>query len=155
MMVAIANAQREPDKPMAVLFVDLDGFKTVNDNYGHDAGDAVLKQVANRMTATVRKSDTVARIGGDELLVIVTGIHGALDAELVAGKLIERINQPCDYRGQQLRVGASIGIAVYPQHGSDVETLLKSADAAMYAVKRAGKNRYQLAAQAAGHDRAH
>jgi diguanylate cyclase (GGDEF)-like protein/PAS domain S-box-containing protein len=143
--VAIANAQRQQDKSMAVLFIDLDGFKAINDNYGHHAGDAILKEVATRMLSTVRKADTVARIGGDELLVLVSGIHAAKDAEQVAEKLVHNIRQPFEFQGHSLQVGASLGIAIYPEHGSDGPALIEAADQAMYLVKRSGKNHYRLA----------
>ncbi|MCG2586091.1 GGDEF domain-containing protein [Massilia sp. TS11] len=130
----------------AVLFVDLDGFKQVNDAYGHEAGDLVLREIAQRLQALLRASDTAARIGGDEFLVILPEIRDADDASQAAAKLVAGLAETIDIGLAQVRVGASIGIALYPEHGADGEALLRRADGAMYEVKRGGKNAYALAA---------
>jgi diguanylate cyclase len=124
----------------AVLFADLDGFKTINDTLGHAAGDLVLKSVAERMVGTVRGSDTVARLGGDEFTVLLTRVWGIQDALLVAERLMIGIRAPFDLGARQVKIGVSIGIAVSPDHGVDCDTLLSKADHAMYEAKRAGKN---------------
>jgi len=138
---SVAIARRSRDKT-AVLFIDLDGFKAVNDSLGHEAGDQLLKQVATRMTACMRDSDTVARIGGDEFLVIQTNIGDSSAIVPVAEKLLRAVSESCDINGTVVKVSASIGIAICPDHGTTIEALLKGADAAMYAIKRTGKNSY-------------
>lgn len=140
---AIARAKREQEKAV-VLFVDLDGFKAVNDTLGHDAGDLVLQEVAVRLEKSVREIDTVARIGGDEFLVILGGIHQFSDVESIAIKIIRSINQPYAKIDAAIGLGSSLGIAFYPDHGSDADHLIKCADAAMYAIKRSGKNNYSI-----------
>lgn len=133
--------------PLSVLSIDLDGFKKVNDTLGHQAGDQVLIQCAKRMLGAVRRtSDLIARVGGDEFLVVLKNT-AATDVSLaqVAQNLINEISRPIHLdTGQVVSVGASIGIACFPQHGLTRETLLKSADAAMYDAKRNGKNRYEI-----------
>jgi diguanylate cyclase (GGDEF)-like protein len=125
-----------------LMFIDLDGFKSVNDNYGHEAGDTALIEVSKRLKAQVRKSDTVGRIGGDEFLIILTELANPQDPAIVAKKIIDCIDQPISYNGNLLSVGCSIGIAVFPVDGTDVEMLLKKSDDAMYQVKRNGKNSF-------------
>jgi diguanylate cyclase (GGDEF)-like protein len=129
----------------ALLFIDLDGFKGVNDSHGHEAGDRVLVEVARRLEAGLRKVDTAARLGGDEFLVVLDGISSRADADTVAAKLIELVGQPIDVGGEAVRIGVSIGIAVFPDDTRQVSDLVRLADGAMYAVKRAGKNGYQQA----------
>lgn len=129
----------------ALLFIDLDGFKGVNDSKGHEAGDRVLVEVARRLEAGLRKVDTAARLGGDEFLVVLDGIGSRADADMVAAKLIELVGQPLDIGGETVHIGVSIGIAVFPEDTRQVSNLLRLADGAMYAVKRAGKNGYQQA----------
>jgi len=141
--MAINNAQREKNKA-AILFIDLDGFKQINDEYGHQAGDQVLKRVAHHLSSTIRNQDTVARIGGDEFLIVLNGIHHAENAEQVANKIIEALKTPCIYQQQLLYIGCSIGISIYPDHSVEAETLVKLADDAMYKVKKSGKNNYFL-----------
>ena len=143
------HAARRSSKRMAVLFVDLDGFKRVNDSLGHDAGDAVLKITAERFQACLRGEDTVARIGGDEFLVVVSGVIESTQAAQVAEKLVRAASQPIDYQGRQLQVGASIGIAIYPDDADDVQNLRRMADLAMYEAKRQGRNRYQFSREPA------
>ncbi|MDC8784795.1 GGDEF domain-containing protein [Roseateles koreensis] len=140
---AIAGANRRQCKA-AVIFIDLDGFKAANDGHGHEAGDLVLKEVAERMRATLRAVDTAARQGGDEFVIILNEISTCEDAVQVASKLLEQIAQPIEYKGARIQVGASIGIAVCPDHSSNMTDLLHLADEAMYRVKKTGKNNLQL-----------
>jgi len=130
---------------VALMFIDLDGFKGVNDNYGHDAGDSVLKKVANRLNSCVRETDTVARIGGDEFVIVLSEIKISDNAAAISEKVIQAVSQPITFQGLQLMVGASIGIALYPQNGNTPEQLLKQADSAMYFIKNSGKNGYSFA----------
>lgn len=132
-------------KVTAVLFIDLDGFKVVNDTLGHDAGDYVLKQVAARLQACIRETDTVARLGGDEFLLLATALNTADDAKKIAQKVLCSLSDPILYNEQLANIGASIGIALYPDHGEDIEHLINLADDAMYQVKKSGKNSYILA----------
>ena len=141
---ALARARRNRAKA-ALMFVDLDGFKTVNDTLGHDAGDAVLKEVARRLLARTRATDTVARVGGDEFLVLLTDVQETSAVALVARKLIDSINQPYHCDEDVVSVSASIGIAVFPDHDVAVDELIRRADEAMYEVKREGKNGFLFA----------
>lgn len=131
----------------AVLFMDLDGFKQVNDSWGHDAGDVVLCETAERLFAAIRESDTVARIGGDEFLFIITDLRGADTAAHIAGKIIELVSRPITVGDHIATVGASIGIAIAPKDGDEIEEIIKAADEAMYRVKNAGKNGYAFAGE--------
>lgn len=126
----------------AILFIDLDGFKNVNDRLGHEAGDNLLREVAQRLTQCIRESDTVARMGGDEFTIILSSIAQATDAGQVAEKVIESLAAPIFPGSLRCKVGASIGISLYPTDGIDRETLLNRADAAMYRTKEQGKNAY-------------
>jgi len=134
----------------AVMFIDLDGFKTVNDTLGHEAGDYVLKQVAQRLLACVRETDTVGRVGGDEFLIIATDLHVPGNAVHIAEKLIQTVSYPINLDSRMVTIGASIGIALYPAHAKDIEELIRKADEAMYRVKNAGKNGYSFADAAPG-----
>ncbi|TVP57881.1 MAG: GGDEF domain-containing protein [Halomonadaceae bacterium] len=127
--------------PLSVLFMDLDGFKAVNDAHGHDAGDRLLSAVAQRLTECVREVDTVARLGGDEFTVILTGAKQYKDVELVAQKIIDALAVPFHVAQQFVQISASIGITSYPQDGSTPEALLEGADQAMYKAKKSGANR--------------
>ena len=129
---------------VALLFIDLDGFKQVNDSHGHGVGDQLLKSVAKRLIASLRASDTVARLGGDEFTVILTEVAGELDVTRVAQKMIDTLALPYSFDGQLVRVSASLGIAMYPNHYDTVQGLLQGADEAMYEAKAAGKNRYAI-----------
>jgi diguanylate cyclase (GGDEF)-like protein len=131
-------------RPFAVLMFDLDGFKKVNDTWGHAAGDQVLRQVAQRARECVRASDTIGRLGGDEFLAILpeTTLEGA---QGVAEKLREALRKPYDIQKAAATLGASVGIAVFPQHGTDSEDLQRAADGALYHSKREGKNRISVA----------
>lgn len=126
---------------LALLYIDLDGFKPVNDSLGHRIGDLLLKQVAERLQTRARASDTLARIGGDEFTLILSGIHLKADVEKVAASLLEALASPFQIDGQGIRIGASIGISLFPDHGRNGDELLQQADFAMYAAKRSGKNR--------------
>lgn len=141
--MSLAQAYRQLGK-VAVFFLDLDGFKSVNDQLGHDYGDLLLKQVAERLKTCVRTTDTVARLGGDEFTIILA-IRDKRDAELVAEKVLNTIRAPYDLNGKVAdKVGTSIGIALYPQDGTQGADLLKKADAAMYAAKQGGKNAWRF-----------
>jgi diguanylate cyclase (GGDEF)-like protein len=120
----------------AVIFMDLDGFKDINDTHGHDVGDHVLVEVGRRLSSVLRGSDTVSRLGGDEFAVVVEGAASAEVAMSLARKLLDALRQPIDLSGQTVQVGASLGVALCPTHGDDVDTLLRHADAAMYRAKR-------------------
>ncbi|MDZ7593305.1 MAG: diguanylate cyclase [Thiobacillus sp.] len=144
--LAIAHARRNTST-MAVMFVDLDGFKQVNDTLGHDAGDTLLSMVADRLVAAVREEDTVARMGGDEFVI---GLWESAHADGVAGlasKVIQAVSRPYRIQGHEVRITASVGVAIYPTHGKEAETLMKRADQALYEAKRAGKNDYRIAAR--------
>jgi diguanylate cyclase (GGDEF)-like protein len=140
----IERSQRH-SQCIACLFVDLDGFKAVNDSLGHEAGDRVLQSVAKVLRNAVRRSDIVGRIGGDEFVIAVSITTMPADAELVATKILGAIRQEIDIDGTvKARVSASIGISFFPEDGKDAETLIRLADGAMYAAKKGGKNRYAL-----------
>ena len=139
----LARVARERTR-LALIFVDLDGFKAVNDSLGHAAGDAVLQLVAERLRAATRSSDIVARIGGDEFVVLVQSLSRADDAALVARALLDRVARPCVVAGHDLTLGASAGIAVCPEDGSEAEALLHNADLAMYRAKQEGHNGYRF-----------
>lgn len=135
---ALAMARREKKK-VALLYIDLDRFKPVNDLFGHEAGDRVLQEVADRLAALARASDTVARIGGDEFVVLLPDIHDKQDSAPLAQKILSAIERPFAVKGNEHSVGASIGISCFPDDGEDMDALMKNADAAMYLVKsRAG-----------------
>jgi diguanylate cyclase (GGDEF)-like protein/PAS domain S-box-containing protein len=136
---AMAHARRDKE-PLALLFIDLDEFKIVNDGLGHDAGDQLLAAAARRIQACVREADSIARLGGDEFTVIMHGSPGEADVLRVCEKIIRAINTPFEIGGHSVRVGASIGVARFPSDGDDPDTLIKNADAAMYAAKSAGRN---------------
>ncbi|MEZ5417976.1 MAG: EAL domain-containing protein [Vicinamibacterales bacterium] len=139
---ALAMARRKA-RALAVLFVDLDGFKDVNDVYGHDAGDRVLQELAHRFAARTRAMDTVARIGGDEFVVVMEDLDDGRVAATVATKLLAAAAAPIEVDGRSVKVTASVGIAVVPGDGADAPTLLRHADTAMYAAKAAGKNQFR------------
>jgi diguanylate cyclase (GGDEF)-like protein/PAS domain S-box-containing protein len=140
---ALARAKRDR-RLMAVCYVDLDGFKQINDSFGHDAGDRVLVEVTRRIKEAVREDDTVARLGGDEFVVLLVGLEQAEECAGTLHRLLERISQPIPVHGEVLSVSASIGVALYPEDEEDADTLLRHADQAMYVAKQAGKNRYHL-----------
>ncbi len=138
---AMARVQPEQQR-LAVCFVDLDGFKAVNDTHGHEAGDELLVIVARRLEAHVRTDDTVARQGGDEFVILLNGLPDLEECERAARRLLQAVREPIVVQGHTVQVGASIGIALYPQDGSDAETLLRYADQAMYQAKQGGRNRW-------------
>ncbi len=140
-LMAIERSKRNKTLA-AILYIDLDGFKTINDNYGHEAGDILLKEVGKRLLSCVRKVDTAARIGGDEFLLVITELQSSDSAALMAKKVLQFMSQPIDLDGKQVTIGASIGIALYPDHGYDAESLIKQADEAMYVIKNSVKNGY-------------
>lgn len=143
----LAQAERNRQK-IAVMFIDLDGFKTVNDTWGHEAGDGVLIEVAKRLSSCLRESDQTARIGGDEFVVLIGAVDDQENVAHVAEKIIQELSAPIDLETidtrPQVRIGASIGISFYPDHGRDMEALLKAADQSMYRVKRSGKGHFRL-----------
>jgi diguanylate cyclase (GGDEF)-like protein len=140
---AMVASQRN-ERKLAVMFIDLDRFKTINDSLGHQTGDHLLKEVAARLCRAVRASDTVARLGGDEFVVLAPGIHHADESKRVAEKIIEALDAPFPFEGRMLHITPSIGICVYPDDGADVDTLMRHADAAMYHAKASGRNNYQF-----------
>jgi len=139
---ALTVAARQGDR-IGVLFVDLDGFKAVNDNLGHHVGDALLQEIGRRLTECVRTSDTVARIGGDEFVVLMEKLDSPDECSVVAGKLLAALAWESVSGGRAIRVGASVGIAVYPDDGAAADALLQHADAALYQAKAAGKGTFR------------
>ena len=147
---AIISAQRNKIR-LAVMFIDLDKFKPVNDTYGHGVGDLLLKEVAVRIQNCLRESDTAARIGGDEFVILLPTIETKPNARKVGEKILHALNQPFELAGHTLQISSSIGIAVYPEHGRNEKLLIKSADIAMYHAKQGGRNNvkvYQTGMQA-------
>jgi diguanylate cyclase (GGDEF)-like protein/PAS domain S-box-containing protein len=138
---------RADDRRLALLFIDLDRFKTINDSLGHLAGDHLLKEVGARLCRVVRAADTVARLGGDEFVVLVPGVRGAEESGAVAEKIIGALADPVMFEGRGLHISPSIGICLYPDDGADVTSLMRKADAAMYQAKAAGRNNYQFYAE--------
>lgn len=139
------NICRRHDWKVAVFFLDLDGFKAVNDQLGHAVGDALLVQVAERIQGNLRKSDTVARIGGDEFVVLLTEVKADQVAHTVAEKIVTAVAAPYDIEGKNVEVSVSVGISMFPDQGEDLRALLEVADSAMYDVKKSGKNAYAVA----------
>lgn len=131
----------------AAMFIDLDGFKKVNDTYGHAAGDIVLQVVSERLTHCIRGSDFVGRIGGDEFVVVLTHVKRPEDAGFVARKILKKMSEPINIGDNVTKVGASIGIAIFPDNGSDEASLIRAADEAMYMVKSKGKNAFAFASK--------
>ena len=140
---AIARVSR-CSSPLAVFFIDLDNFKQVNDDYGHDAGDIVLKEVAARLQSKVRKEDTLARLGGDEFVLLVEDMKQVDELRLIAGKLLGVLDGPIEQGQKQYHITASIGISIYPINGLTTSELLKSADKAMYIAKSVKKDKIQF-----------
>ena len=139
---AAINRARRNDNPFALLYIDLDGFKQVNDQLGHDVGDEVLVQVAQKMTAVVREDDTVARLGGDEFAIIFNELTDTTQAEILTARVLEALTFTITSQGLELAISASIGIALFPDHGDSEEALLHAADLAMYHCKHHGKRSY-------------
>jgi diguanylate cyclase (GGDEF)-like protein/PAS domain S-box-containing protein len=144
--LALALAARKR-RPVAVLFLDLDHFKVVNDSLGHTLGDALLREIATRLRASVREGDVVARVGGDEFTIVLQELDKKEDAAAMAQRVLRVVAEPIDIDGQRLYITASIGIAVYPDDGEDSETLVKNADNAMYRAKAVGRNCYEMSTQ--------
>ena len=138
-----AQHGRQP-APVAVMFIDLDRFKDINDTLGHAAGDRVLQEVAERIGKCVSDGDTVARIGGDEFVVLLVGLHEGEEAAAVADKMVEVVSASCLIDGKELHVTPSIGIAVFPGDGENIDTLLRNADSAMYNAKQEGRGRFSF-----------
>ncbi len=143
---ALANARRNKSA-IAVVYLDLDGFKQVNDTSGHRTGDALLKTVARRLESVVREEDTVARVGGDEFMIALWHVANASDVETVSAKLIEIVSRPYLIENRSFTITASAGVSVFPLDGEDADSLIKSADAALYEAKRSGKNGFRLSRQ--------
>jgi len=143
MSMALIHAQRNKSS-MAVVCLDLDGFKYINDTLGHGAGDVLLKMVAARLVATVREGDTVARLGGDEFAIVLWHVSGAEDTAAVALRVIEAVSLPYSIEDHTVSITTSAGVGIYPAHGEDANTLMKSADLALYEAKHAGKNAYRI-----------
>jgi diguanylate cyclase (GGDEF)-like protein len=140
---ALANARRKKGS-MAIVVLDLDGFKQINDTLGHGVGDALLRMVAERLTAAVREEDTVGRLGGDEFVIALWNAGRLDDVATVASKLIKLVSTPYVVEEHTLSMTASAGIGIYPNHGTDAKTLMERADSALYAAKRAGKNAFRI-----------
>jgi diguanylate cyclase (GGDEF)-like protein len=130
----------ERNAGLALLYLDLDGFKAINDRWGHDVGDRILHELAQRMQRGLRQSDLVARVGGDEFVVLLPGCRDSAAARIVAEALRARLRPPHDLPDGPVHLDASIGIACFPDHGRDAETLLVHADRAMYAIKRGNRD---------------
>jgi diguanylate cyclase (GGDEF)-like protein len=140
---SIALARRQ-NKPIALIFLDLDRFKYINDSLGHAVGDKLLQSVSKRLLASVRSSDTVSRLGGDEFVILLSEITNSEDAAMSAKRILLLLSGPHFIAGQNLDIAGSIGISVYPEDGKDAETLIKNADTAMYHAKEHGRNNFQF-----------
>ncbi|MCV6615018.1 MAG: EAL domain-containing protein, partial [Cellvibrionaceae bacterium] len=148
---AINRHGREQGK-FSLMFIDLDYFKQVNDTWGHSAGDALLQELSGRLMAFVRKSDLVARLAGDEFVVLMNNAESATQVELLANRILSYLSQPYEVAGQKLSISSSIGIAVYPDDGETAESILSHSDTAMYAAKKAGRNRVSFFNDAMRHE---
>ena len=143
---AIIHAKRN-GSIMAVVYLDLDGFRQINNTLGHDVGDLLLKLVAARLVAAVRQEDTVARLGGDEFVIAMPYVNSVDGVALAAEKIIKALSQPYSIQGTRVRLTASAGVGLYPRNGKDVKTLLKNADTALLEAKQANKNTYRISAR--------
>jgi len=143
MQQAIVQSRRNKER-MAVCYLDLDGFKPINDSMGHETGDRVLIEISRRIGNTIRGGDTVARLGGDEFVILLLGLEQADEYWLTLDRLLKAISQPIQLDHKQFSVGASIGVSLFPDNAEDPDTLLRQADQAMYTAKASGKNQYQL-----------
>jgi two-component system, cell cycle response regulator len=143
---AIIHAKRN-GSIMAVVYLDLDGFRQINNTLGHDVGDLLLKLVAARLVAAVRQEDTVARLGGDEFVIAMPYVNSVDGVALAAEKIIKTLSQPYSIHGSEVRLTASAGVGLYPRNGKDVKTLLKNADTALLEAKQANKNTYRISAR--------
>jgi diguanylate cyclase (GGDEF)-like protein len=140
---AMVACQRN-HQSMALLYMDLDGFKAINDQYGHAVGDQLLVAVCNRMKAALREVDTLARLGGDEFVVVLVDVQSAQEWLPLVDRVLKACSEPVWLEGHAVSVSASIGVTLYPQQGVDASSLIRQADRAMYQAKQSGKNRYQL-----------
>jgi diguanylate cyclase (GGDEF)-like protein/PAS domain S-box-containing protein len=140
---AIAQAPRR-GKKIALLFLDLDGFKGINDSLGHPVGDKLLQSVARRLVNCVRGADTVSRQGGDEFVVLLSDVERSVDVGVTASRMLKTLAEPHSIDQHDVSVSASIGVSVYPEDGKDTETLIKNADTAMYRAKENGRQNYQF-----------
>ncbi len=143
LLQAIAHAKRSHDQ-LAIMFMDVDHFKNLNDTLGHHTGDIFLHQLASQLTEIIRVEDTVSRMGGDEFTILLTQISSEADAASIADKILTLFKKPFNLGGHSIHLGASIGIALYPNDGSDTDTLIRNADTAMYHAKEQGRNNYQF-----------
>ncbi|NOQ80501.1 MAG: diguanylate cyclase [Gammaproteobacteria bacterium] len=146
-MVLLEQAIKQVNRTqlsVGLFFIDLDGFKAVNDTYGHDCGDELLRQVASRLKTVLRDEDALFRLGGDEFTLIISNFTDDKVVNIIAEKIISTLSEPFDILGQQCRIGSSIGIALYPKHGETIDELIKNSDTAMYDVKKTGKNNYKV-----------
>ncbi len=143
---AVAGARRQKDK-VALLFLDLDRFKSINDSFGHSFGDLVLQDVAKRLKRRTREQDTVARLGGDEFLIVLNNVKDISDVAVAAKRFMDAMTAELVVQGHSLSITCSLGISIFPEHGMDVETLVKNADAAMYSAKENGRNNFQFFAE--------
>ncbi len=144
--MAIAHAHREKCL-MAVMCLDLDDFKQTNDQFGHWAGDILLKKMSDRLLATVREVDMVARLGGDEFVIVFWQVEDIEHAALAAQRMINAVSRTYDIEGNSISITASAGVSIYPMHGEDMDTLIKGADQALYEAKQAGKNAHRILGQ--------
>jgi diguanylate cyclase (GGDEF)-like protein/PAS domain S-box-containing protein len=140
---ALAVARRRKEK-LALLFLDLDGFKNINDSFGHSVGDLVLQEVSERLKKWGREQDTVARVGGDEFIIVLSGVKDISDAAVATERLMDAMTAVFNVQGHFLNIGCSIGISIFPEDGADSETLIKNADAAMYSAKTNGRNDFKF-----------
>jgi diguanylate cyclase (GGDEF)-like protein/PAS domain S-box-containing protein len=151
---ALVKARLDGDR-LALLYIDLDRFKQVNDTYGHATGDLLLREVGHRIRHCVRDSDTIGRLGGDEFVVLLSSIKLPEHASMIAGKIRASLNQPFELAGQCLQVSASLGIAIFPEHGDENKQLMRHADSAMYRAKKMGGNRFLMAEVKSSDDDSH
>ncbi|NQT59006.1 MAG: diguanylate cyclase [Bacteroidetes bacterium] len=140
----ILSLARRYNKPLGIFFIDLDNFKSINDTLGHQAGDSALKIIADRAINCLRKSDLIARVGGDEFIAVFNDIKKVEDLPIIAMKLIQSFSKPLELMRREFSIGASIGISLFPAHGTTIESLIKNADVALYQAKNSGKGRYSL-----------
>jgi diguanylate cyclase (GGDEF)-like protein/PAS domain S-box-containing protein len=140
---ALATARRQNQKT-AVLFVDLDRFKVINDSFGHAAGDYLLQEATRRLTKVAREQDTVARLGGDEFIIVINNVKNTKNASIAAERFMDAMTSDFLIQGQSVSVGCSVGISIFPDHAADTDSLIKNADTAMYCAKENGRNNYQI-----------
>jgi len=139
----VSHSKRS-DQKIAVMFMDIDGFKYINDEHGHHIGDELLQQISKRVVATLRESDTIARVGGDEFTLIIPNVENKESVAKIANKILSTINEPYTLHGVRFNISASIGISLYPENSGDINELVKQADIAMYQAKKEGKDRYKF-----------